>query len=147
MKLLVLLCTLLLAASVVRPQSNNCRLTSSYLDKGTDILTSTEEIASFSFRAKDKKIVKTFLHDESGARITVAAEIYGDIDKRVKRHIQLAIAFGEPGKLISDLFHYADSAVADAVYDKSDNWLSVSKTFDSASRVYRFRFSCVGQQK
>jgi hypothetical protein len=147
-KFLLLGCLLFLNANSVQAQNNICRLTYAYLDKETQILASTHEVATFSFVAEDEDIMKTFLHEESGANITVGAQIYGNVKRQEKRYLEVALAFGEPTKFkIADLFRYADSSVAEAVYDMSGNWLSVSKTFETAKRIYRFRFGCAREKR
>jgi hypothetical protein len=145
LKFLLLVCLLPLTAHSIHAQNNTCRLTYAYLDKETGILASTHGVATFSFAAEDEDIMKAFFHEESGANIIVGAQIYGSADRRAKRQIEVAIAFGEPTRFkVDDLFHYADSSVAEAVYD--GNWVSVSKTLETAKRIYRFRFGCVTEK-
>ncbi len=140
-------CLLFLMTSYTHAQNDICRLTYAYLDKDTGLLASIHDVATFSFAAEDEEIMKSFYHAESNTNITVAAQIYGSIDKREKRHIEVAIAFGEPKFKVEDLFRYAESAVAESVYDKTDNWLSVSKTISTTKRIYRFRFGCARENR
>jgi len=140
-------CLLLLATSYAQAQNNVCRLTYAYLDKETKILASIHDVATFSFATRDEEILKSFYHEESDTNITVAAQIYGNSDKRAKRIIQLAIAFGKQKIDIEDLFRYADSAVVESIYDKDGNWLSVSKTVETTKKIYRFRFGCVREKR
>jgi hypothetical protein len=149
LRALLLLSFILPAAASIRAQNNVCRLTYAYLDKATRALAGTNGLGEFTFDAKDEQVEKSFIHEESGTRITVAAQIYGDpdeLDRKAKRFLKLALVFGEPPNKNGDPFGYGtDSAVAESVYDKTDNWVSVSKTLDAGKRIYRFRFGCFGK--
>ncbi|MFL6231358.1 MAG: hypothetical protein ACJ741_21495 [Pyrinomonadaceae bacterium] len=148
-KLVLITGSLLLTASHIRAQDNVCRLTYAYLDKETHTLASIHDVATFSFKAGDKEVMKSFYHEESGTHITVAAQIPDGDDRRGKRYIGLAIAFGEPEfRFADDLFRYVDSAVAETVYDRTDSRASVSRIVDTPRRTYRFRFGCMkGKRK
>jgi hypothetical protein len=140
--------SLLLTAGHIRAQDNVCRLTYAYLDKETHTLASIHGVATFSFKAGDKEVMKSFYHEESGTHITVAAQIPDGDDRRGRRLIALAIAFGEPGfRFADDLFRYVDSAVAESVYDTTDSRVSVSKIVDTPGRTYRFRFGCIRERR
>lgn len=146
-KLLLASCLLLLMTTYTHAQITICRLTYAYLDKETGLLASIHDVATYSFAAEDEEIMKSFYHAESNTNITVAAQIYGSVDKHEKRHLEVAIAFGETKFKVEDLFRYAESAVAESVYDKADNWLSVSRTRETTKRIYRFRFGCARENR
>ena len=137
------LCLLLLGVSTlsVQAQTNSCRLTYTLVDKKSGTLSSTNLLGEFLFEAKDEEITKLFVDKKTGIKISVGAQIYGDSTKTSNsKQIELAIAFGE--QKATDLFRYADSAIAEAVYDKNTNWISVSKIIETKDEIYRFRFGC-----
>jgi hypothetical protein len=122
-------------------QTNTCRLTYSLVDKKSGTLSSINLLQTFSFDAKDEEITKLVKEDETGIKILVGARIYGDSTKTSNsKQIEVAIAFGDSES--RDLFRYADSAIAESIYDKKTKWISVSKTIETKDEIYRFRFGC-----
>lgn len=126
----------------IQAQKNTCRLTYALMDKKTGTLSSTNGLGTLSFNAEDEGTKKTFVDSDSGIKIWVEAQIYGSSLKKTPKQIDVAIFFGELKSETEDLFHYADSAIAETIYDKNFKFISVSKTIETKDEIYRFRFNC-----
>lgn len=121
---------------------NNCELIYSLVDKKSGTFSSNSLVGKFSFDAKDEEITKSFTDSQSEIKIWVGVRVYGNIIKKTPKQIEVAIAFGNIDPESTELFRYADSAIASTVYDKKSKFISVSKTIQTNNEVYRFLFGC-----
>lgn len=133
---------LLSTTKIVQAQINTCRLSYSLVDKKSGTLSSNYGVGTFTFDAKDEEVIKFFKDEKSGIKIWVGAQIYGSRAKKVPKQMDIAIAFGNINPETTELFRYADSAIAEIIYDKKTRFVSVSKTIETNDEIYRFRFNC-----
>ena len=142
----LLFCALLTASSVVRAQSEGCRVTTFLrdLDSKEEVTGSTFVVGEFGLQSGGMSTTKFFQHHESGANISVGIERVKDESKNVQGKIRLAMSFdGKPG----DVFDLIDNAEAESIYDKSWKLLAISDNYRVGNRIYRFTFECARRPK